>query len=52
VEEIGRRLGLGYKGAESLLTRARQAFREAFAPVAGRHLQRPSVISTPGSSHD
>jgi RNA polymerase sigma-70 factor, ECF subfamily len=52
VEEIGRRLGLGYKGAESLLTRARQAFREAFAPIAGRHLPRPSVISTPGSSND
>src|SRR5262245_37953698 len=31
VEEIGRRLGLGYKAAESLLTRARQAFREGFA---------------------
>ena len=30
VEEIGRRLGLGHKAAESLLTRARQAFREAF----------------------
>ena len=35
VEEIGRRLGLGYKAAESLLTRARQAFREAFAIMAG-----------------
>ena len=35
VEEIGRRLGLGYKAAESLLTRARQAFREAFALSAG-----------------
>jgi len=31
VEEIGRRLGLSYKAAESLLTRARQAFREGFA---------------------
>ena len=31
VEEIGRRLDLGYKAAESHLTRARQAFREGFA---------------------
>ncbi|HEY7057965.1 MAG TPA: sigma-70 family RNA polymerase sigma factor [Vicinamibacterales bacterium] len=30
VEEIGRRLGVGYKAAESLLTRARRAFRQAF----------------------
>ncbi len=42
VEEIGRRLGLGYKAAESLLTRARQAFREAFALVNTGSLQRPS----------
>ena len=34
VEEIARRLDLGYKAAESLLTRARRAFREAFAGVA------------------
>jgi RNA polymerase sigma-70 factor (ECF subfamily) len=32
VEEIAERLGLGYKAAESLLTRARQAFREGFPP--------------------
>ena len=38
VEEIGDRLGLGYKASESLLTRARQAFREAFVVVAGRDL--------------
>ena len=31
VEEIARRLGVGYKAAESLLGRARQAFREGFA---------------------
>lgn len=31
VEEIGFRLGLGPKAAESLLSRARQAFREGFA---------------------
>jgi RNA polymerase sigma-70 factor (ECF subfamily) len=30
VLEIAQRLGLGYKAAESLLTRARQAFREGF----------------------
>ena len=52
VDEIGRRLGLGYKAAESLLTRARQAFREAFALVAAGHIQRPSAISASGSSND
>jgi len=31
VEEVGARLGLGSKAAESLLSRARQAFREGFA---------------------
>jgi RNA polymerase sigma-70 factor (ECF subfamily) len=36
VEEIGRRLDLGYKATESLLTRARQAFREGFAAVSIR----------------
>ncbi len=51
VEEIGRRLGLGYKAAESLLTRARQAFREGFAHAAGGRLRRPSVISDSGSSN-
>jgi len=35
VEEVGRRLGLGLKAAESVLARARQAFRRAFAQVAG-----------------
>lgn len=35
VDEIARRLGVGYKAAESVLTRARHAFREAFALVAG-----------------
>jgi RNA polymerase sigma-70 factor (ECF subfamily) len=35
VDEIAHRLGVGYKAAESLLTRARQAFRGAFALVAG-----------------
>jgi RNA polymerase sigma-70 factor (ECF subfamily) len=35
VGEIADRLGVGYKAAESLLTRARAAFREGFAFVAG-----------------
>jgi DNA-directed RNA polymerase specialized sigma24 family protein len=33
VKEIATRLGVGPKAAESLLTRARQAFRDAFATV-------------------
>lgn len=43
VDEIALRLGVGYKAAESLLTRARQAFREAFAVLdAGwPHATRP-----------
>jgi RNA polymerase sigma-70 factor (ECF subfamily) len=46
VEEIGRRLGLGYKAAESLLTRAREAFRDAFASlVESRRSERPSTAS-------
>ena len=35
VDEIAHRLGVGYKATESLLSRARQAFREAFSMVAG-----------------
>jgi len=35
VDEIARRLNLGYKAAESLLGRARAAFREGFGIVAG-----------------
>jgi len=35
VDEIARRLGLGYKATESLLSRARQAFRDGFALVGG-----------------
>jgi RNA polymerase sigma-70 factor, ECF subfamily len=34
VEEVGQRLGVGTKAAESLLTRARRAFREAFQTIA------------------
>jgi len=40
VEEISRRLDLGYKAAESLLTRARQAFREGFSLAAAGQLTR------------
>lgn len=35
VDEIAERLGVGYKAAESLLTRARGAFRDAFELTAG-----------------
>lgn len=35
VDEIALRLNVGYKAAESLLTRSREAFRDAFAVVAG-----------------
>lgn len=35
VDEIAGRLGLSYKAAESVLTRARHAFREAFAVMVG-----------------
>jgi DNA-directed RNA polymerase specialized sigma24 family protein len=36
VSEIAARLGVSYKAAESLLSRARYAFRDAFASLAGR----------------
>jgi RNA polymerase sigma-70 factor (ECF subfamily) len=35
VVEISERLGVGFKAAESVLTRARHAFRDAFAAVCG-----------------
>lgn len=35
VEEVAARLGVGYKAAESILSRARAAFRDAFVIVAG-----------------
>ena len=35
VDEIAHRLGVGYKATESLLSRARQSFRDAFSMVAG-----------------
>ncbi len=49
VGEIAERLGLGYKAAESLLTRARQAFREGFSFVAGGWPDRRASCDT-GSS--
>jgi RNA polymerase sigma-70 factor (ECF subfamily) len=52
VEEIGRRLGLGYKATESLLTRARQAFREGFALMADRPLRPPPAIADRRSCND
>jgi RNA polymerase sigma-70 factor, ECF subfamily len=36
VSQIAERLGMGYKAAESLLTRARAAFRDSFKRLAGR----------------
>jgi RNA polymerase sigma-70 factor, ECF subfamily len=36
VAEIADRLGLGYKATESLLTRARQSFRDGFALMEGQ----------------
>jgi RNA polymerase sigma-70 factor (ECF subfamily) len=41
VGEIAARLGVGYKAAESILTRARVAFREGFSLVAGGWPGRP-----------
>lgn len=38
VDEIATRLGVGYKAAESLLTRARAAFRSGFSFVASEGL--------------
>jgi RNA polymerase sigma-70 factor (ECF subfamily) len=35
VDEIAQRLGVGYKAAESLLSRARAAFRDGFSFVTG-----------------
>ena len=43
VAEIAARLGVGYKAAESILTRARVAFREGFSLVAGGWPGGPSL---------
>ena len=49
VEEIARRLGVGYKAAESLLTRAREAFRHGFSFVSADHERpaRPAIADGP-----
>lgn len=44
VDEVARRLGVGYKATESLLSRARAAFRESFSELAGGW---PASSSTP-----
>ena len=43
VGEIARRLGIGYKAAESLLTRARQAFRDGFSELATPRLSKTAT---------
>lgn len=48
VDEIAQRLGVGYKATESLLTRARQAFREAFSVVGGAWPVRPARSASGG----
>ena len=45
VNEIATRLGLSPKAAESLLTRARVAFREIFSSLTARGGQRPRGLS-------
>ena len=47
VIEIAARLGVGPKAAESLLTRARGAFREAFAGVASARAARSASPENP-----
>jgi RNA polymerase sigma-70 factor (ECF subfamily) len=47
VQEIGVRLGLGLKAAESLLTRARRAFRDAFQTMAPAWPVHPDEGSRP-----
>ena len=41
VEEIATRLGVGYKAAESLLTRARASFRDGFSLATADWSERP-----------
>jgi RNA polymerase sigma-70 factor (ECF subfamily) len=43
VDEIARRLDIGYKAAESLLTRARQAFRDGFGALAAPRLSKAAT---------
>jgi RNA polymerase sigma-70 factor (ECF subfamily) len=49
VDEIAGRLGVGYKAAESLLSRARAAFRDSFSLVAGGWPGSRRAGSTEGS---
>jgi hypothetical protein len=48
VDEIGRRLERGTKAAESMLTRARQAFRAEYA----RLLSRPRAAGSPAAEDE
>jgi RNA polymerase sigma-70 factor (ECF subfamily) len=47
VEEIARRLELTYKAAESLLSRARKAFRDAYEHLANVHDAGESIGTSP-----
>lgn len=47
VAEIARRLGASYKAAESLLSRARAAFREAYAQLSAMSVAGSSAASCP-----
>jgi RNA polymerase sigma-70 factor (ECF subfamily) len=47
VKEIAIRLGLSPKAAESVLTRARQAFRDGFAAVSGPPLRPQGAAGEP-----
>jgi len=49
VQEIAHRLGVGYKAAESLLARARKAFRHGFSFVSGEHENFPRPATADGS---
>lgn len=51
VREIARRLELGEKAAESLLTRARQAFRVEYEGLAGERGRPRSAPALEGASH-
>lgn len=51
VQEIGHRLGLGVKAAESLLTRARRAFRDAFETVTAIPVPANRTEPRAGSGH-
>jgi RNA polymerase sigma-70 factor (ECF subfamily) len=50
VEQIAGRLGLGYKAAESLLTRARAAFRDSFSRLTGSWPAVPRAARAKGES--